>query len=246
LLPDVKSKLTSGNDYFTIAEEEFTLDYDEKQMIYSVLNESGQEGLSSEIEIVEPIIKKYTVSIILRYFDGYNKDTITKEIRTELNDYFLTVNRRDKIPKSDLIAIIEQIDGVDSVNVFFISQENETAIANGYYYKETTKVTPTTPFLQEGEGNKKRFVFFNKEIIRTKITLQSNQDPMLGLDEFGDISIGKNELPIIRGGWSDRNGIQYEDMPVQGKPSSLNVYFKDKIQQSISTKIQSANKKKLT
>lgn len=245
LLPDVKSKLTSGNDYFTIPENEFILNYDEKQMVYSVLNESGQEGLSSEIEIVEPIIKKYTVSIILRYFDSYNKDTIAKEIRTKLNDYFLTVNRRDKVPKSDLIAIIEQIDGVDSVNVFFISQENENAIANGYYYKETTKVIPTTPFLQEGEGNKKRFVFFNKEIIRTKITLQPNQDPMLGLDEFGDITIGKNELPIIRGGWSDRNGIYYEDTPIQGMPSSLNVYFKDKIQQSISTKIQSANKKKL-
>lgn len=246
LLPDVKSKLTTGNDYFTISEGEFTLNYDEKQMIYTVLNESGQEGLSSEIEIVDPIIKRYSVSIILRYFEGYNTDTITKEIRTKLNDYFLTVNRRDKIPKSDLIAIIEGIEGVDSVNVFFVSEDNEKAITNGFYYKETTRVVPTTPFLQEGEGNKKRFVFFNKEIIKTKVTLQPNQDPMLGLDEFGDISIGKNELPIIRGGWNDRKGIFYEETPVQGKPSSLNVYFKDKIQQSISTKIQVANKKKLT
>lgn len=246
LLPDVKSKLTSGNDYFTIDEDEFTLNYDEKQMIYTVLNESGQEGLSSEIEIVEPIIKRYAVSIILRYFEGYNTDTITKEIRTKLNDYFLTVNRRDKIPKSDLIAIIEGIDGVDSVNLFFVSEDNEKAIANGFYYKETTKVVPTTPFLQEGEGNKKRFVFFNKVIIKTKVTLQPNQDPMIGLDEFGDISIGKNELPIIRGGWNDRKGIFYEETPLQGRPSSLNVYFKDKIQQSISTKIQIANKKKLT
>lgn len=246
LLPDVKSKLTSGNDYFTVDTNEFVLDADEKEMIYSVLNESGQESLSSEIEIVEPIIKNYAVTIILRYFEDYNKDTISKEIRTKLNDYFLTVNRRDKIPKSDLIAIIEQIDGIDSVNVYFTSEENEKAIANGYYYKETTKVVPTTPFLQEGEGNKKRYVFFNKEIIKTKIMLSANQDPMLGLDEFGDISIGKNELPIIRGGWNDRNGVYYQETPVQGKPSSLNIYFKEKIQQSISTKIQFANKKKLT
>jgi len=246
LLPDVKSKLTSGNDYFTIPQDEFTLDSDETKMVYSVLNESGQEGLSSEVEIVDPIIKKYACTVILRYFDGYQLETISKEIRTQLNDYFLTVNRRDKIPKSDLIAIIEGIDGIDSVNVYFTSEENEEAIRNGYYYKETTKVEPTTPFLQEGEGNKKRYVFFNKEIIKTKITLATGEDPNLGLDEFGDITIGKNELPIIRGGWDDRNGTYYDEEPKQAQPSSLTVYFKEKITQTISNRIQTANKKKLT
>jgi hypothetical protein len=244
LLPDVKSKLTSGNDYFTIDENEFTLDSDEKKMIYSVLNESGQEGLSSEI--VEPIIKRYAISIIIRYFDNYQTETISENIRTKINDYCLTVTRRDKIPKSDLIAIIENIEGVDSVNVYFTSQENEEAIANGYYWKETTKVEPTTPFLQEGEGNKKRYVFFNKEIIKTKIKIAAGEDPLLGLDEFGDITIGKNELPIIRGDWTDRNGVYYEETPSRGKPSSLSIYFKDKITQSISQRIQNANKKKLT
>jgi hypothetical protein len=246
LLPDVKSKLTSGNDYFTIDENEFTLDNDEIKMLYSVLNESGNEGLSSEVDIVEPIIKKYAVTVILRYFEGFQTETISKEIRTQLNDYFLTVNRRDKIPKSDLIAIIEGIEGIDSVNVYFTSKENEAAIANGYYYKEYTKVEPTTPFLQEGEGNKKRYIFFNKEIIKTKINLTANEDPNLGLDEFGDITIGQNELPIIRGGWNDRYGNYYDEEPKQAQPSSLTIYFKDQITQTISSRIQTANKKKLT
>ena len=245
LLPDVKSKLTSGNDYFTIDENEFTLDNDEKTMIYTVLNESGQKGLNTEVEIVDPIIKKYSISVILRYFEGYNKDAITKQIRTKLNDYFLNVHRRDKIPKSDLIAIIEDIDGVDSVNVFFTSQENEEAIRNGFYYIETADVQPTVPFLQEGEDNKKRYVFFNKEIIKKKIYINEGQDPMLGLDEFGDITIGKNELPIIRGGWLDRNGVYCEEFPTQGKLSSLSIFFKEKVTETISSRIQHTNKKKL-
>ena len=35
-----------------------------------------------------------------------------------LSDYFLNIRRRDIIPRSDLIGIIENIDGVDTVNVF--------------------------------------------------------------------------------------------------------------------------------
>ena len=37
----------------------------------------------------------------------------------------LNLKRRDRIPKSDIIAIVESITGVDSVNFFFISEKNE-------------------------------------------------------------------------------------------------------------------------
>jgi hypothetical protein len=42
-----------------------------------------------------------------------------------MSDYFISVERRDRIPKSDLIRIIEGIDGVDSVYVKIISKKNE-------------------------------------------------------------------------------------------------------------------------
>jgi dihydrofolate reductase len=38
--------------------------------------------------------------------------------------------RRDRIPKSDLIGIIEGVPGVDSVNLWFVSEENEYFKAN--------------------------------------------------------------------------------------------------------------------
>jgi hypothetical protein len=243
LIPDIKKKVTTDSDYFTVDLEEFTLSADEKNMLVASINESGRQMTSTELQFVDPEIKRYAVNIVLRTIEGYDIGVIRNEIRTKLNDYFLNVKRRDKIPKSDLIAIIEAIKGVDSVSVFFVSEENETAIRNGFYTKKTYKVSPTTPFLQEGEGNKKRYIFFNKELIETKINIAPGEDPNLGLDEFGDITIGLRDLAVIRGGWKDRDGVYYEPTPVEGKASSLSIYFNGTVPDSINIgKLEAAKK----
>jgi hypothetical protein len=243
LIPDIQRKLTTDSDYFTVDLEEFTLTTDEKTMLVASINESGRQMTSTELQFVDPDIKRYAINIVLRTIEGYDLGVIRNEIRTKLNEYFLNVKRRDKIPKSDLVAIIEGIKGVDSVSVFFVSEENETAIRNGYYIKRSYKVTPTTPFLQEGEGNKKRYIFFNKELIETKIPIAAGEDPNLGLDDFGDITIGLRDLAIIRGGWTDRDGVYYEPTPVEGRASSLSIYFNGTISDSINIgKLEAAKK----
>jgi hypothetical protein len=230
LVPDIKKKLTSNKDYFNLDETEFKLSEREKNFVYTVLNESGNEGMSSNVEIVDPNIKKYSINVILRYFEGFEKTQIATDIRSRLNDYFLSMKRTDKIPKSDLIRIIEEIEGIDSVNIFFLSEENETAIRNGYYIKKTTKITPTIPFLKSNEGGKKRFVFFDKQVIETKVNIPSGTDPNLGLDDFGDIELTRSDLVLIRGGWEDRKGTLIEDDVKIGKQAGLSIYFKDKIE----------------
>ena len=40
----------------------------------------------------------------------------------------LNLKRRDKIPRSDMVAIIESVAGVDSVYVEFLSQEDQEAL----------------------------------------------------------------------------------------------------------------------
>lgn len=243
LIPDIQRKITTDSDYFTVDLNEFALTVDEKKMLVASINESGRQMTSTELQFVDPEIKKYAVNIVLRTIEGYDLGVIRNEIRTKLNEYFLNVKRRDKIPKSDLIAMVEAIKGVDSVSIFFVSEENETAIRNGYYIKRTYKVSPTTPFLQEGEGNKKRYVFFNKELIETKIPISTGEDPNLGLDEFGDINIGLRDLAVIRGGWKDRDGIYYEPTPVEGTASSLSIYFNGTIPDSINIgKLEAAKK----
>lgn len=185
LIPDVNKRKNSADDYFTIPISLFTLTADEKNKIYDLIENSGQKIMTSVLKILDPFISKYVMNINVVAYEGYSKDSIRQAIISQCSDYFLKNRRRDRIPKSDLIRIIESVDGVDSVNVWFISEKNEL------YKSDATNATK----------------------------------PDIGVDEFGDVIITRGELAVIRGGWSDRNGIVFEDSTSQSKPSSINITF---------------------
>jgi hypothetical protein len=224
LIPDVKKKLTSDLDYFSIPEVEFTMTAQEKEMTYDILNKSGRQVVTAETRIVDPIIKRYALNVVIRWFDNYDKDAIRIEIRKNLDEYFLNVNRRDRIPRSDIISIIENVEGIDSVNVFFISEVNEKAIRDGFYFIPVYGTDPVTD---------QRVLIENK-----KIVLKKGEDPQLGLDSFGDVIIENNDIAIIRGGWKDRNGTFYEPIPEANKIGSLNIFYKEAIANNLYNKIQ--------
>jgi len=231
LIPDIKAKLTSDLDYFTLPLEEFTLTATEKTRVYDLLDNSGQMLITAENRIVDIDVRKYAINVVLRFFDNADKSQIRSLIRSRLNEYFLNVKRRDRVPRSDLVSLIEQVPGVDSVNVFFVSEQNETAIRNGYYDVEVQGYDPVTK---------------QKALLATKrITLTPGEDPGLGLDDFGDIKIGDDETVVIRGDWYDRNNNYYEEYPDDNKLSSLNVFFKESIKADLYNQIQNQNFEKL-
>ncbi len=224
LIPDIKKKITSDTDYFTVPVEEFTLTVDEKDQVIETLNASGRQVVTAEIRIDDPNVKRYVINIVVRWIEGYDKNAITIAIRNILNDYFLNINRRDRVPRSDLISLIETIEGIDSINLFFLSQENEEAIRNGFYFVPVYGVDPATD---------QKVLIENKKII-----LGPEEDPQLGLDEFGDIKIEENDIAIIRGGWEDRNETYYEEVPVTNGIGSLNVFYKTMVSANLYNKTQ--------
>ena len=224
LIPDIAKKITSDKDYFTVPVDEFSMTADEKEMVYEILNESGRQIVTAEVRINDPIIKRYSLNVVIRYVEGFDKDEMHASIREQLSTYFIYINRRDRIPRSDLISIIENVDGVDSVNVFFISEVNEKAIADGFYEVPVYGVDPVTD---------------QKVLIETKkVEIKEGEDPQIGLDEFGDVVIGPEDLAIIRGGWDDRNGTFYEVTPNKSAVSSLNIFFKGTIPNNLYNKTQ--------
>jgi|TARA_R100000501_G_C2626176_1_gene119801 hypothetical protein len=233
LIPDIKKKLTSDKTWFTVPIEEFSLDAEEKEMVLDILNESGRQVVTAEVRIKDPIIKKYALNIVLRYFENADKGAMDADIQNQLNQYFLNVQRRDRVPRSDLISIIENVEGVDSVNVFFISEENEKAIRDGYYTVPVYRMDPATDQMQLIEEKKIE--------LKTGPDGKVTEDPLLGLDDFGDIVINNDELAIIRGGWEDRNGNYYETYPDKNKLSSLNIFFKASIPNDLYSKTQQKN-----
>jgi len=224
LIPDIAKKITSDKDYFSVPVDEFSMTADEKEMVYEILNLSGRQIVTAEVRINDPVIKRYALNIVIRYVEGFDKDEMHASIREQLSTYFIYINRRDRIPRSDLISIIENVDGVDSVNVFFISEANEKAIRDGFYEIPVYGTDPVTD---------------QKVLIETKkVMLKDGEDPQIGLDEFGDVIIGPEDLAIIRGGWDDRNGSFYEDIPNKNTISSLNIFFKGTIPNNLYNKTQ--------
>jgi hypothetical protein len=224
LIPDINKKITSDKDYFNVPLEEFTLTQDEKDQVIEILNKSGRQVVTAEVRIDDPIVKKYVINVVTRWIEGYDKDQLVTAIRSTLNDYFLKVNRRDRIPRSDLLSLIEDIPGIDSVNLFFISEENEKAIRDGFYFVPVYGIDPATD---------QKVLIENKKIVLTE-----GEDPQLGLDEFGDIVIGEDDLVVIRGGWEDRNGTYFDEVPIKNGIGSLNVFFKNVTPDNLYNKTQ--------
>lgn len=231
LVPNVSKKVTESKDYFNLTVDDFSLSENEKDGVIDLINRSGRQLMTSEIVINDNVIKKYVLNIAVRYFENYVKEDISSIIRSKLNTYFLNIQRRDRIPKSDIIALIEKIDGVDSVNVFFVSEENEKAIRNGYYEVPVYENDPYTGI--------------SKWVYTKKVLLKPGEDPNLGLDEFGDIKLRKTEIGIIKGGWGDRTyneqdktGVFYEEYPTQTGLGNLNIFFLDTVDNNLYNKIQ--------
>jgi hypothetical protein len=182
LIPDITKRMTDGENYFTVPITFFTLTEQEQEKVVNLIEDSGSKIVTTVVKILDPIITKYVLNVSLVTYEGYSTMSIREKVVQAVSDYFLQNKRTDRIPKSDLIRVIEAVEGVDSVNVSFISELNEQKL--------------------------------------------NSTDPLIGLDEFGDIIIGRDELPLIRGGWKDKNGLYYEDGLSTDKPCSLNISFK--------------------
>jgi hypothetical protein len=249
MLPDTKKKLTKNKDYFSLDINEFFFSQDEKSGILGLLENSGQQMVTTEVQIVDPTPKYYRMDIKVRYFEGHSKTNIYTNIRSKVSEYLMNITRRDRLPKSDLIAIIEGVDGVDSVNIRFVSEAEETARKNGYYISKTVTVTPSTPTLETIGNGKQKFVFFKRTVTETQVNFKPNAalpESVIGLDSFGDIILGKEEVAMFRGGWIDRDGIKVPDDARAGEMAALSVYFDEPpVPMTIYSSIQTQNRKKI-
>lgn len=125
LVPDIQQTIKSNESYFDVPYSRFKLTKSQIDRIYELLDESGQKIVTTIVKILDPKITRYVVNIAISIFEGYDPETIKSQIVNIISDYFLNIRRRDKIPRSDLIASIEGVQGVDSVSLYFIGEANE-------------------------------------------------------------------------------------------------------------------------
>jgi hypothetical protein len=249
MLPDTARKLTKNNDYFNIHQEEFFFSEQEKNGILKVLEESGQQMVTTEVKIVEPKAQYFRMDVKVRYFEGFDKANLYTAIRSKISDYLINITRRDRLPKSDIIALLEGVEGIDSVNIRFVSEKEETARRNGYYTSETVTVTPSTPILEDIGNGKQKYVFFKRNVVTSNVNFEPGAalpENVINLDSFGDIILEKEEVALFRGGWQDRDGATVLDDAKMGEMAALSIYFDEPaVPNTIFSKMQAQNRKAL-
>jgi hypothetical protein len=128
LVPDITLNIASDQDYFSVPIQNFIISPSQKARILNLIEDSGSMIATTVVQIIDPIVKKFVMNVTMTTFVGFNPNTIKQQIRNKISDYMLNLKRRDKIPRSDMVAIIESVAGVDSVYVEFLSEEDQEAL----------------------------------------------------------------------------------------------------------------------
>lgn len=127
LIPDVTQMFKESSDYFNLALNKFSLTTFQKNELLKYIEKSGTKLISSDVAIIDPTITKYVLNISIIAFDDVDVDVIKTDIHDAIGNYFIKLSRNDRVPKSDLISVIESVNGVDSVSVSIVSELNELA-----------------------------------------------------------------------------------------------------------------------
>lgn len=133
LVPDVKKRISTNDNYYTCALSAFILSDTEKLAILDLIEQSGQRILTVDNAILDLQFPKFSLNMSLILWEGSIYDTVRQDIISKTSEYFLKNTRRDRIPVSDLVKVIESIDGVDSVNVWFDSSKDNLNIYKTHY-----------------------------------------------------------------------------------------------------------------
>lgn len=190
ILANFKIKMSDGLDYFKLTENDFYLSEQQKQSIIRHINNTGQQIAGAVFNVFNPELVKYAMYLYIKLKDTtYDTSYISNEIRKLVGSFFADVKSDIFIPKSDIIHLIkDNIDVVDGINVYFISDRNEQALKNHHYVEKTYNYDPS-----RGTYN----------IKEEDIYLYDGENPNLGLDSHGNIYLDNaDQFPVLMGGWS--------------------------------------------
>lgn len=215
--PNIKLFKSENADYFAIDIRAFELDNYEKDKIRKYLRTGGNILLSSKFIISSPVLSYYIINIWVITYSDSQDEAVNSQIYGKISEYFLNLTKMDRIPKSDIVAQISSISDVHSVDISMVCRKNED------YHKQQI-------IFDENRRNE----FASKESLKLERPNPSyNPKTSLGLDPIvGDIIFDPSEVPVIRGGWYDRNNIYYSDDINDKGLKSVNIFKKGTVDSS--------------
>ena len=209
--PNIKLFKNQNSDYFSISLAAFSLDKYEISKIDKYLRTNGNIQLTRRYKIQSPTLSFYVMNVFVIPYSDATDDSVNAQILDKISEYFLNLSRIDRVPKLDIIRELSSITDIHSVDIQFISKKNED------YHKQA---------ITDFQNKKNKFSSAYATDISRPARPSSTYNPRtnLGLDPvLGDIIFEASEVPVIRGGWTNRNGIPYADSVTTSGMKSVNI-----------------------
>jgi len=209
--PNIKLFKNRNSDYFSIDIRAFELDNYEKTKIDKYLRTNGNIQLSRRYRIDSPNLSYYILNVFIIQYSDVLEDSVNAQIIDTVSEYFLNLNKIDRIAKSDIVSELSNINGIHSVDIQFVCKKNED------YHREAK-------IRMDNKANKYSSKY-NTDISDYPADPNYVSNKVIGLDPvLGDILFEPDELPIIRGNFYDRNGLYYSDNIDQKGLKSVNIF----------------------
>lgn len=212
ILPRIRERVRSYKDYLGISESDFLINDAMKESITELIDNSRRTYVTNELVFIDPMIRKYAILVYIESdTDIIDESKLSMDVSNSITNHFMdrifTKNYSTTVSKSEMINDIKKnTKSYLRINIFIVSDQNEEARINGYYDKVTYK---------NKDGIQK--------ILKERINLLNNENPSLGLSDYGDIEVKELlEVPIL--GKDVR--ILSSDMSVKTIPDPITVYLK--------------------
>lgn len=176
----------SGNNltYLTCPTSSLMLTDYQKNMILTSLENSKKMFAGLSVQIIDPIIRKYAIICYVKTESDYIQEKIKTSIQDNLVEYFTSIPYNTQfIAKSDLIKkVVDNVTGITSFDLTIVSNDDEEAKYNGYWYKYVAKQ-------------------INKSISIMPVRETYDDNEPVGLDIYGNIKLDTLlEMPLLHDG----------------------------------------------
>lgn len=225
--PNIRLFKNRNADYFSVSTRAFELDRYEKSKIDRYLRTNGNVQITKRYRIDSPVLSYYTINVFVIRYSDTTDDSVQAQIIDVVSEYFLNFSRIDRIPKSDIVKIIAELNDVHSVDIQFLSKKNEDYHREEIKRQENKRESKDRFTVNISQNASKDTPLPLSPLEPVKINPDYNSNATLGLDPvLGDIIFEPQEFPIIRGGWYDRNGIFFSDDMNSSGLKSINIIKK--------------------
>lgn len=192
IIKNYATDVKHGADYFNLKESDFILSNTQKRAIYDCIETSGHQMAGVKYQIFDPELCKYAMYIYVSLKSKkYDQAYVLNAIKQNIGEFFTNIQSDIFIPKSDIVHLLKNnIEGIDGVDIYILSQKNEEAIRTGKYAVYEYKLNSLNQYVKEAKY----------------IKLYPGENPNLGLDSHGNIWLEDDtRFPVLMGGWEYTN-----------------------------------------